>query len=246
MDRRDWRGVLRAVAPTIAVLGVLMAYNFWLARWHGVPALYHLPSSNLKQVLSDRGVLAIGVVVANSAVALFYVGLFTLPFSLATLENDNVSISAGSRRLAALTAGIAFAGYCLVCVTEFGGLPFIASGEKPTRRDGLIYYRRAAEHFGLDIRPGEEAIGVTREADGRFLVSVRRAHDARAYRAANVVFATGYYDNPNFLGIPGEDLPHVSHYFLEGHPFWHRDVIVIGAGNSSVDAAPPPAIAMSP
>lgn len=120
---------------------------------------------------------------------------------------------------------------------EIGGLPFIASGEKPTRRDGLIYYRRVAEHFGLDVRPGEEVVGVTRETDGRFQVSVRRAHDSRTYRAANVVFATGYYDNPNFLGIPGEDLPHVTHYFLEGHPYWHRNVIVIGAGNSSVDAA---------
>jgi thioredoxin reductase (NADPH) len=66
---------------------------------------------------------------------------------------------------------------------------------------------------------------------------VARAHDARRYRAANVVFATGYYDNPNFLRVPGEDLPHVAHYFLEGHPYWHRRVVVIGAGNSSVDAA---------
>lgn len=120
---------------------------------------------------------------------------------------------------------------------EIGGLPFIASGEKPTRRDGLIYYRRVAEHFGLDVRPGEEVVAMTREGDGRFLASVRRAHDTRTYKAANVVFATGYYDNPNFLGIPGEDLPHVTHYFLEGHPYWHRQVIVIGAGNSSVDAA---------
>ena len=52
-----------------------------------------------------------------------------------------------------------------------------------------------------------------------------------------MVFATGYFDNPNYLGIPGEDLPHVSHYFTEGHPYWHRRVVVIGAGNSSVDAA---------
>jgi thioredoxin reductase (NADPH) len=120
---------------------------------------------------------------------------------------------------------------------EIGGLPFIASGEKPTRRDGLIYYRRVAEHFGLDVRPGEEVVDVTREPDGRFLVAVRRAHDTRSYRAGAVVFATGYYDNPNFLRVPGEDLPHVTHYFTEGHPYWRRRVIVIGAGNSSVDAA---------
>ncbi len=62
-------------------------------------------------------------------------------------------------------------------------------------------------------------------------------HDRKTYLARAVVFATGYYDNPNYMGVPGEDLPHVSHYFLEGHPYWHRRVIVIGAGNSSVDAA---------
>jgi len=120
---------------------------------------------------------------------------------------------------------------------EIGGIPFIASHEKPTRADGLIYYRRVAEHFRLDVRPGEDVVNVAREPDGSFAVEVSRAHDAKRYRAANVVFATGYYDNPNFLQIPGEDLPHVAHYFLEGHPYWHRRVIVIGAGNSSVDAA---------
>ena len=120
---------------------------------------------------------------------------------------------------------------------EIGGIPFIASHEKPTRADGLIYYRRVAEHFQLDVRPGEDVVGVSREADGSFTVEVARAHDAKRYRAANLIFATGYYDNPNFLRVPGEDLPHVTHYFLEGHPYWHRRVLVIGAGNSSVDAA---------
>jgi bacillithiol disulfide reductase len=120
---------------------------------------------------------------------------------------------------------------------EIGGIPFIASHEKPTRADGLIYYRRVAEHFRLDIRPGEDVVAVRCEQDGGFTLDVARAHDTKRYRAADVVFATGYYDNPNFLNIPGEDLPHVTHYFLEGHPYWHRRVVVIGAGNSSVDAA---------
>jgi thioredoxin reductase (NADPH) len=120
---------------------------------------------------------------------------------------------------------------------EIGGIPFIASHEKPTRADGLIYYRRVAEHFQLDIRPGEDVVAVRCEQDGGFTLDVARAHDTKRYRAADVVFATGYYDNPNFLNIPGEDLPHVTHYFLEGHPYWHRRVVVIGAGNSSVDAA---------
>ena len=120
---------------------------------------------------------------------------------------------------------------------EIGGIPFIASHEKPTRADGLIYYRRVAEHFRLDVRPGEDVVTVTGGEDGSFTVDVARAHDTKRYQATNVVFATGYYDNPNFLRIPGEDLPHVAHYFLEGHPYWHRRVVVIGAGNSSVDAA---------
>jgi thioredoxin reductase (NADPH) len=120
---------------------------------------------------------------------------------------------------------------------EIGEIPFIASHEKPTRRDGLIYYRRVAEHYGLDVRPSEEAMDVTRDPAGGFRVEARRPHDEKTYRAGAVVFATGYYDNPNFLGIPGEDLPHVVHYFSEGHPYWRRRVVVIGAGNSSVDAA---------
>ncbi|HTS89157.1 MAG TPA: YpdA family putative bacillithiol disulfide reductase [Gemmatimonadales bacterium] len=120
---------------------------------------------------------------------------------------------------------------------EIGGVPFIASHEKPTRRDGLLYYRRVTEHFGLDARPGEEVVEVTPLAGGGFRAAIRRRHDAAIYEAANIVFATGYYDWPNLLGIPGEELPHVSHYFVEGHRHWHQDVVVIGAGNSAVDAA---------
>jgi thioredoxin reductase (NADPH) len=124
---------------------------------------------------------------------------------------------------------------------EIGGIPFIASHEKPNRRDGLIYYRRVAEHYGLDIRPGEDVEDASILAEGssgaRFRVEVQRRHDGKTYHAHAVVFATGYYDNPNFLKIPGEDLPHVLHYFVEGHPYWHQQVIVVGAGNSSVDAA---------
>jgi thioredoxin reductase (NADPH) len=120
---------------------------------------------------------------------------------------------------------------------EIGGVPFVSSQEKPTRRDGLIYYRRVAEHYRLDIRPAENVTAVTRADDGRFHVAARRPHDSTAYVADAVVFATGYFDNPNLLNIPGEDLPHVEHYFTEGHHYWRRKVIVIGAGNSSVDAA---------
>jgi thioredoxin reductase (NADPH) len=125
---------------------------------------------------------------------------------------------------------------------EIGAVPFISSHEKPNRHDGLIYYRRVAEHYGLDIRPGEDVVDVTRDqgqsrSDGGFQAHVSRRHDDKTYHAGSVVFATGYYDNPNYLGVSGENLPHVAHYFTEGHPYWHQRVIVIGAGNSSVDAA---------
>ena len=120
---------------------------------------------------------------------------------------------------------------------EIGGVPFIASHEKPTRQEGMLYYRRVAEHYELDVRPKEDVTDVTREPGGRFRVEVTRPHDRKTYFARAVVFATGYYDNPNFMGVPGEELPHVTHYFVEGHLYWHRGVVVIGAGNSSVDAA---------
>jgi thioredoxin reductase (NADPH) len=124
---------------------------------------------------------------------------------------------------------------------EIGGVPFIASHEKPNRRDGLIYYRRVAEHYELDIRPGEDVVNASRveqtASPGGFRVEVQRRHDRKTYHTQSIVFATGYYDNPNFLGISGEDLPHVSHYFVEGHPYWRQQVVVVGAGNSSVDAA---------
>ena len=120
---------------------------------------------------------------------------------------------------------------------EIGGVPFVASHEKPTRRDGLIYYRRVAEHYALDIRPGEELVDALREGDGSFRIEVSRRHDSKVYQATALVFAIGYFDNPNLLRVPGEDLPHVAHYFTEGHPYWHQRVVVIGAGNSSVDAA---------
>jgi thioredoxin reductase (NADPH) len=120
---------------------------------------------------------------------------------------------------------------------EIGDVPFISSHEKPTRRDGLLYYRRVAEHYHLDARPGEDVRAVKRQPDGRFRLDVQRRHDTTSYLADAVVFATGYYDNPNRLGIAGEDLPHVSHYFVEGHRYWHQRVVVIGGGNSAVDAA---------
>jgi len=120
---------------------------------------------------------------------------------------------------------------------EIGEVPFITAQEKPTRRDGLVYYRRVAEHYGLDVRTWEEVRAVARRGDGTFALEVRRRHDTVTYEAAAVCVATGYFDWPNLLGVPGEGLPHVAHYFTEGHRYWRQRVVVVGAGNSAVDAA---------
>lgn len=120
---------------------------------------------------------------------------------------------------------------------EIGGIPLVTSTEKPTRRDGLIYFRRVAEAFKLDIRVGETVTGLARGADGVFDVQVQRRHDLTTYRARRVVIATGYYGQPNLLGVPGESLPHVAHYFVEGHRHWKQRVVIVGGGNSAVDAA---------
>jgi thioredoxin reductase (NADPH) len=119
---------------------------------------------------------------------------------------------------------------------ELGGVPFIPTGDKPTRGDALKYYRRVAEEFQLAIRQYEEVTDVVR--DGRaFVLSTRTmAGQEGTTRARNLVIATGYADSPNYIGVPGEDLPKVRHYFTEGHPYWDRDVAVIGAGNSAVEA----------
>ncbi|HEX7050528.1 MAG TPA: YpdA family putative bacillithiol disulfide reductase [Longimicrobiales bacterium] len=120
---------------------------------------------------------------------------------------------------------------------ELGGLPFIITDDKPTRRDALKYYRRVVEHFALDVRQYEEVVDV-RPADDGFTVVTRRIDGSQeSYSARRVVVATGYWDTPNLLGIPGEDLPKVTHYYREALPFFGQDCLVIGGGNSAVEAA---------
>jgi thioredoxin reductase (NADPH) len=132
---------------------------------------------------------------------------------------------------------------------EIGGLPLVTPYEKPTRLEALRYYRRVVDAFGLAIAFHEEVIGIDRE-DGLFVVrSVARAPgsagpgagapaDARRERRARaVVLAIGYYDHPNRLGVPGEDLPHVSHYYTDAHPYYRQRVVVVGGRNSAAEAA---------
>jgi bacillithiol disulfide reductase len=123
---------------------------------------------------------------------------------------------------------------------ELGELPFITLEEKPGQREALKYYRRVAQHFQLDVRQYEEVLAIAgpAQADVAFEIHTRHRGGAEAtYRALNVVVATGYFDTPNLLDIPGEDLPNVFHYFQDADPFFDQRCVVIGAGNSAVDAA---------
>lgn len=122
---------------------------------------------------------------------------------------------------------------------EIGELPFVTSGDKPTRGEALKYYRRVVTHFDLDVRQYEEVLGVERSAGGGgLLVEARHASDEeRRYLADAVVVATGTFDNPNLLGVDGEELPKVDHYFREPHRTFDQDLLVVGASNSAVEAA---------
>jgi len=120
---------------------------------------------------------------------------------------------------------------------EIGDLPMTISGGKPTRGEALKYYRRAVEHYDIEVRQYERVEAISGH-DGAFVVHTRdRSGAALEYRAHKIILATGYYDLPNFLGIAGEDLPHVSHYFREAHPYWNQDIVVIGGKNSAAEAA---------
>ena len=118
-----------------------------------------------------------------------------------------------------------------------GGLPFVIATEKPTRRDALAYYRAAVVHFGISLRQRERVTAI-RGRSGEFLVTSRlQSGEERSTRVANVIVATGYFGSPNRLGVPGEDLPHVSHVYREGHEAFLQDAVVIGGGNSAAEAA---------
>jgi thioredoxin reductase (NADPH) len=115
---------------------------------------------------------------------------------------------------------------------EIGNLPMTSLNEKPGRTEALKYYRRAAEHYELNIRQYERVLSIQGE-DGDFDVRTSKSE----YRARKIVLATGYYDLPNMLNVPGEDLDKVFHYYKEPHPFYDHDVIVVGAKNSAAIAA---------
>ncbi|MFQ5789987.1 MAG: YpdA family putative bacillithiol disulfide reductase [Acidobacteriota bacterium] len=120
---------------------------------------------------------------------------------------------------------------------EIGDLPLVTANEKPVRLEALKYYRKVAQHYGLPLRLYEKVEEV-RLDNGHFrLRTTPRVGPSRTYAARNVLIATGYYDTPNLLGVPGEDLPKVSHYYREAHPYFSLEVAVIGGANSAAEAA---------
>jgi thioredoxin reductase (NADPH) len=120
---------------------------------------------------------------------------------------------------------------------EIGDIPFPSPNQKPNRQEALEYYRKVAEHYGLHVRQYQRVEQVT-GADGDFLVLTTDLHGrSHEYHARKLVIATGYYDRPNLLNVPGEDLAKVFHYYREPHPFFDCDVIVVGGKNSAAIAA---------
>ena len=115
---------------------------------------------------------------------------------------------------------------------EIGGVPFVSNNVKPVRAEALEYYRRVAVSNQLNIHLQEKVTGIDKKPEG-FTITTNR----QTYQAAHVILATGFYDIPVLLGVPGEELPKVTHYYKEPHFYAMQKVIVVGASNSSVDAA---------
>lgn len=120
---------------------------------------------------------------------------------------------------------------------EVGNVPFTIPDAKPSRREALAYYRRVVEHWELDVRQYEEVVEIAGH-EGAFTVRTRgRGGSENVQEADAVVVATGGFDRPNMLDVPGEDLEKVRHYYHEPYPYYDQDVLVVGAGNSAVEAA---------
>ncbi|MDR9375283.1 MAG: YpdA family putative bacillithiol disulfide reductase [Schleiferiaceae bacterium] len=115
---------------------------------------------------------------------------------------------------------------------EIGDVPFVSHNAKPTRAEAIEYYRRVAMKFDLDIGLYEPVEDISPQTEAYQVKTARKT-----YKAANVVLATGFYDEENKLNIPGEDLPKVRHYYDDPHPYFRQRLVVVGARNSAVDAA---------
>jgi thioredoxin reductase (NADPH) len=128
---------------------------------------------------------------------------------------------------------------------EIGGLPLVTPYDKPTRLEALRYYRRVVGTYGLQVSFHEEVLQIERDDDSSsedagqtvFAVTTKSRSGTRVRHARAVVLAIGYYDHPNYLGIPGEDLRHVSHYYTDPHPYYRQRVVIVGGKNSAAEAA---------
>lgn len=118
-----------------------------------------------------------------------------------------------------------------------GDIPFITETRKPVRNQALTYYREVVRRKSLRIKTYEKVNEVEHSCDHFRVKTTTLAGEQRNYTANRIVIATGYYDHPNRLNVPGEGLKKVFHYFKEGHPYFDKDVVVIGGKNSAVDAA---------
>lgn len=116
---------------------------------------------------------------------------------------------------------------------EIADTPFISHTDKPTRKEALEYYRRLQQAFQLRLRLYEPVEDMAPSADGIYQIRTTKA----TYQARSVVVATGFYDTPRMLGVPGEDLPKVKHYYDDAHPYVGQKVLVVGAANSACDVA---------
>ena len=120
---------------------------------------------------------------------------------------------------------------------EIGDIPFTTPNQKPNRHEALEYYRNVAQHYRLDVRQYQRVISVS-GADGDFHVHTIDSHKKEhEYIARKLVVSTGYYDRPNYMKVPGEDLPKVMHYYREPHPYFDTDVLIVGGKNSAAIAA---------
>lgn len=120
---------------------------------------------------------------------------------------------------------------------SIAGVPFPLATDKPSRREALAYYRGVVQHLGLDVHQYEPVVQVWRRKSDFVVHSKPRGGDVVETKVRAVVIATGYFGTPNPLGVPGEDLPHVSHLYREGHEAFQRDALVVGGGNSAAEAA---------
>ncbi|RKQ37683.1 YpdA family putative bacillithiol disulfide reductase [Oceanobacillus halophilus] len=121
---------------------------------------------------------------------------------------------------------------------EIGDVPFITENKKPVRNQALVYYREVASRENLRIKTFEKALNVKKLPNEKFQVDTLTKNSLKnTYISNKVIIATGYYDQPNYMNVPGENLNKVMHYFKEAHPYFNKDIVIVGGKNSAVDAS---------